>query len=93
MADHRGAPNDRKRGGFLGVVRLLQELGRDLDLMITAGSIQRAREATEEADRRRELVAALHEALDDLPQLEGLLPDDPLPAEMVAKSPAETPAL
>lgn len=66
----------KKVRAIVGVISLLQELGRELDLVLTAGSIERARNATQEAERRRELVEALEEALGELPDLLEAIPDE-----------------
>lgn len=38
-----------------GVVSMLMELGRDLNLALSAGSIERARQAAADADMRDEM--------------------------------------
>ncbi|MFN2526431.1 MAG: hypothetical protein ABR505_09255 [Actinomycetota bacterium] len=46
----------------IGVVSLLIEFGRQLDSMITASSIENAREQVREAEHRAQLEAALEAA-------------------------------
>lgn len=53
----------------MGVVGLLQRLGRELDLALTAGSIERAKQATLDGQRRRALAAALEEAVVTTPDV------------------------
>ncbi len=53
-----------------GVITLLAELGRDLDLALTKGSIDRARDASRDVGTREEIRIVIEGALDD-----GALPE------------------